>query len=144
MGTTTCVQLSFWTEMWCGTRICLWAGVAFLPTPKPPCPGQPWPRLQGQSPAQPASCLCLEMAGALSSWGLRWPLPALEVSHTEPSPLPLTPLPRPAASGKQTGSISGPQSAGSGNQLCSAAFFPRSWCQADSASASGETPDILC
>lgn len=79
--------------MWCGTRICSWTGVAFLPTLKPTCPGQPWPRPQSQSPAQPASCLCLELAGGLSSWGSEVASPSLGVSHTEPSPLPPHPSP---------------------------------------------------
>lgn len=108
------------------------------PALKPPCPGRPWPMPQGQSAAQPASCWCRQPSGVWDGFSQPWMCLA-------PSPHPCFHIPSQALGlGKEERPSSGSRAPVSGKQLPSAAFSPRSWCQADAASAPGKTPGVPC
>lgn len=74
-----------------------------------------------------------------------WPFSDLDVPLTAPHLSAHALLPGLQLRGEQSGPCCPrPRAPVSGNWLLSAAFFPRSWCQAGSASASGGSPGVLC
>lgn len=130
-------------------QLCKWTGAAFLSCCEIPVPGS---ALAGAPGAELCVCQLRDLGLgrepgskclALGDFGMAFLRPGC-ATHSAPSLCPRA-LPGLQLGGEQSGPLL-PKTPGSSfwelAALCS--FFPRSWCQAGSASASGGSPGVLC